>query len=252
MMGVTGTGWDDYWSSIHLDLDAARREERTLRWKAQERLVRERFGSFNGLRVIEIGSGHGTNALLYAERGAQATLLDASPTALKQATDIFRAAGLVTNAIEADALNPPDTLIGAYDLSISFGTCEHFVGESRREVVTTHLRVLREGGLAIIGVPNRWSPIYRLWMKVAKATGRWRFGTEVPFSAHELIQLARTSGGEPLTPMYGSGLGTLVEHGINGTLSKLGIGKRVPVPQTRIPGLDRFAYELTLPVMRQA
>ena len=88
-------------------------------------------------------------------------------------------------------------------------------------------------------------------MAVLKARGTWPLGVEEPFGAGELAELARRAGGEPLPSAYGSFVASAVGHGVNQLLFKLGRGG-LRVPQTRIPGLDRFAYELLLPVMRPA
>jgi hypothetical protein len=124
---------------------------------------------------------------------------------------------------------------------MSFGLAEHFLGERRRRVVAAHLEALRPRGLAFLGVPNRYAPAYRLWMAALKARGTWPLGTEEPFSAGELAQLAREAGGRPLEPEYGSFLGSLVNHGLNQALFKLG-RRGLPVP--------RLAYELLLPVVK--
>ena len=110
---------------------------------------------------------------------------------------------------------------------------------------------MRPGGLAFLGVPNRHAPFYRLWMATLKRTGSWPIGTEEPFTAAELARLAREAGGEPLAPVYGSFVGSAVNHGVNQALFKLG-RKGMRVPQARVPGLDRLAYELLLPVVRPA
>ena len=52
-----------------------------------------------------------------------------------------------------------------------------------------------------------------------------------------------------LEPAYGSFLGSVVNHGLNQALFKLG-RRGLRVPRTRLPFLDRFAYELLLPVER--
>jgi SAM-dependent methyltransferase len=243
------TDWDRQWRAEAMDLETPAREAGTPRWRAQERLVLERFGSFDGLSVIEIGAGRGTNALLYAQRGARATLLDNSPVALEQARTLFDAHGVPVELVEGDVFDLPDPLRGAFGVSMSFGLCEHFLGARRQQVVAAHLQVLRPGGLAVISVPNRWAPLYRLWMGLAKARGTWELGTEVPFSAAELRRLAGAAGGQPLEPHFGSTLGNLVEHGLNNVLTRLG-RRPLPVPQRAVPGLDRLAYELMLPVSR--
>src|ERR671930_601085 len=168
---------------------------------------------------------------------------------LEQARGLYAAHGVGFQAVEADVFALPDDLLGAFDVSMSFGLCEHFLGERRRGVVVAHLELLRSGGLAFLGVPNRLAPAYRLWMAVLKRRGTWPLGTEEPFSAAELARLALAAGGRPLGAVHGSFLGSLVNHGLNQALFKLR-RRGLRVPQLRLPLLDRFAYELLLTVER--
>jgi len=242
--------WDRSWREEPVDPAAPAEEARTPRWRAQEGLVRDRFGGFEGLRAIEVGAGRGLNALLYAERGAAVTLLDLSPVALEQAGRIFGERGLEVELVQADVFELPEELLGRFDVSMSFGLCEHFLGERRRAVVASHLELLRPGGIAMLGVPNRWSPVYRAWMGALKRRGSWPLGTEVPFSPEELARLVRSAGGEPLAPRFGSFAATVVNHGVNQALFKLG-RRGLHIPQARVPGLDRLAYELLVPAVRR-
>lgn len=240
--------WDAQWLGEPFDASAPDEEERTPRWQAQEALVRESFGGFD-IDVIEIGAGRGINALLYAKRGARATVLDLSPVALEQSRALFERHGLEVETVQGDVFDLPPGVRDRFDVSMSFGLCEHFLDARREAVVAAHLRVARPGGIAMLGVPNRWSPVYRLWMKALMARGTWPLGTEVPFSAGELRDLARRAGGEPLAPAHGSFVASVVGHGVNQALYKLG-RKGLRVPQWRVPPLDRLAYELLLPVRR--
>jgi SAM-dependent methyltransferase len=241
--------WDAQWRVEPLDPAAVDAEARTPRWSAQERLVRERFGGFEGLEVVELGAGRGLNALLYGQRGSRVTLVDVSTLVLEQAGELFAGLGVEAELVEGDVFDLPELVRDRFDVSMSFGLAEHFLGDRRRKVVAAHLEALRPGGLALLGVPNRYAPAYRLWMAALKARGTWPLGTEEPFSADELAALARAAGGEPLEPEYGSFLGSLVNHGLNQALFKLG-RRGLPVPQLRLPLLDRLAYELLLPVVR--
>lgn len=243
--------WVGQWEATRMNAAAADEEARTPRWLAQQRIVEERLGGFAGLRVIEIGAGRGTNAAIYAKRGAHVTLLDNLPLPLEQAREAFAAWELEAEMVVGDAFGPPPELLGAFDVSMSFGLCEHFVGRERRAIVAAHLALLRPGGIAFIGVPNRLAPAYRLWMAMLKQTGSWPFGTEEPYTAGELARLARAAGGEPLAASYGSFVHSLVDHGLNQLLYKLG-RPGVNAPQTRLPVLDRFAYELLVPIVRRA
>jgi SAM-dependent methyltransferase len=241
--------WEAQWRAEPLDPAAARAEERTPRWRAQDQLVRERFGGFDGLKAVELGSGRGLNAVLYASRGAEVTLVDTSQLALRQAAYLFAALGAGFEAVEADVFALPTPLKDRFDIAMSFGLCEHFLGERRLAAVKAHLELVRPGGLALLGVPNRRAPAYRLWLATLKCRGTWPLGTEEPFSETELVTLARAAGGEPLEPVYGSFVASLVDHGVNQALYKLG-RRGLRVPQARVPVLDRFAYELLLPVVR--
>jgi SAM-dependent methyltransferase len=243
--------WDAHWRVEPLDPAVADAEERTPRWLAQERIVRARLGGFDGLDVVELGAGRGLNALLYGKRGARVTLLDESTFVLEQAAELFAAHGVEPELVEGDVFDLPPGVRDRFDVSMSFGLCEHFLGERRRAVVGAHLQALRPGGVAMIGVPNRFSPAYRAWMGLLKRRGTWTLGTEEPYSAAELAALARGAGGEPLEPAYGSFAATLVGHGVNQALYKLG-RSGLDVPQHRLPGLDRFAYELLVPIVRPA
>jgi SAM-dependent methyltransferase len=244
------TDWESMWQHLDDDERAELSAELSgMRWRTQVKLIEQQFGSFEGLRIIEIGAGRSTNALMYAMRGAHATVLDISPTALAHSRRRFADRGLEVDAVQGDAFDLPAELRDSFDVSMSFGLCEHFLGERRRSIVEAHLRVLRPGGLAVVNVPNRYSPIYRAWMGLAKRRGTWALGTEVPFSASELTQLARTSGGVPLRPVHLGGLGTIVSQGLNPILAKLG-RRPLPVPQTAIPGLDLIAYDLLVPIVR--
>jgi 2-polyprenyl-3-methyl-5-hydroxy-6-metoxy-1,4-benzoquinol methylase len=241
--------WDRQWDAEPLDLEGPSHEQATPRWRAQERLVVERFGGFSGLNVIEIGSGRGTNAFLYGQRGARVTLLDRSEVALEQASQLFSAHGVEVEMVVADLFELPGELLEAFDVSMSFGLCEHFLGDRRLGVVRAHLELLRPGGVAMLGVPNRWGIVYRAWIKALMVRGSWQLGTEVPFSLNELRSLARVGGGEPLEATYGSFVASVVNHGVNQALFKLH-RPGLPIPQVSIPIVDRLGYELLLPVLR--
>jgi SAM-dependent methyltransferase len=178
------------------------------------------------------------------------TLFDTSHVALDQARERFAALGLEAEYVKGDAFALPDAMRDSFDVSMSFGLCEHFLGERRRGIVAAHLEVLRSGGVAFLGVPNRWAPVYRLWMAVLKRTGTWPLGTEVPFGASELEHLVHAAGGEALPPRYGSFVASTINHGVNQLLFKLG-RPGLAIPQPRVPVLDRFAYELLVPARRR-
>jgi SAM-dependent methyltransferase len=241
--------WVALWEETQIDVNAPTAEARTPRWRGQDALVQRVFGGFDNLEVIEVGAGHGLNALLYGQRGANVTLLDNEQIALDKAALVYEPHGVAFTPVLADVFDLPAELVGRFDASMSFGLCEHFVGERRKQVIGAHLELLRPGGIAMIGVPNRLAPAYRLWKATLSRRGTWIFGTEQPFTAGEIARIGRALGAEPLPPIYGSFASSLVSHGINQALYKLG-RPGLPVPQPHVPVLDRFAYELLVPLRR--
>jgi SAM-dependent methyltransferase len=241
--------WDRLWSEQEASDEDLEQELRGLRFGTQRKLVESRFGSFEGLKVIEIGAGQATNALMYALQGARATVLDRSRVALEQARRRFAERGLELEVVEADLFDLPGDLRDRFDVSMSFGVCEHFLEHRRQMVVAAHVDLLKPGGLAVVNVPNRLSLPYRIWMGTQKRRGTWQLGTEVPFSGAELSDLAKLAGGVPLRPVYVGGLGTLINHALNPVLKRIGVSA-LPVPQVHVPVLDYLAYDLLLPVAR--
>lgn len=235
--------WDSMWAQSEADVDTILREESTPRWQQIEHAVRMRFGGFDRLKVVEIGAGHGTNAIHFARRGAIATVIDTSAVALSGARKIADKLDLKLNVVEADLFKLPPEFLGAFDLSCSFGLAEHFLGPERLGVIRAHLEVIQRKGLAVIGVPNRWAPTYRAWMGVLKARGHWPLGTEVPFSQGELRTLIGDAGGQVLSVGYGSLPASIVNYLVNPVFHNAG-RRGVRAPQVRSP-LDCLAYELT-------
>jgi 2-polyprenyl-3-methyl-5-hydroxy-6-metoxy-1,4-benzoquinol methylase len=189
--------WDDIWrggTSAEEHRRNVAREELSIRWRRIEERVRGRFGQIEGLRVVEIGAGAGTNAAAMAKRGASATLLDYSPKALGKARELFEANELEADFVEANALELPDEIRGKFDIAMSFGLNEHFTGAERDGIFQAHLDALRDGGVAIVSIPNARNAPYRTSKWLAERTGRWKLGVEVPFSRRELEGICERLG----------------------------------------------------------
>jgi 2-polyprenyl-3-methyl-5-hydroxy-6-metoxy-1,4-benzoquinol methylase len=186
--------WDEIWrsqTSAEEHRANVAREELSIRWQRIEERVRARFGGFEGLHVVEIGAGAGTNAAAMAKRGASVTVLDYSPEALGKAGELFEANGLEADFVEANALELPGEVRGQFDIAMSFGLNEHFTGPERDGIFRAHLDALRPDGIAIVSVPNARNAPYRLSKWAAEKTGRWKLGVEVPFTRPELEGICR-------------------------------------------------------------
>lgn len=189
MQKNTAELWDGVWAkpaTVEKDIYQVAKEERLIRWQRMEAMILERFGGFEGLSVIEVGAGRGTNAALMAQRGASVAILDYSEGALERSRRLFDAMELPADMILANALDLPADLRGRYDVSMSFGLAEHFLGEQRRAILDAHFQLLKNNGITFISVPNAHNPPYRLHKWITERTGRWAVGEEYPFSRREL------------------------------------------------------------------
>lgn len=151
------------------------------------------FGSFKGLEVIELGSGMGTQSLLMASKGAKVTLVDFSEIALRKAKELFKEFGLSPRCCRFNILNLDSDFLGKFDISMSFGTVEHFFRElERKHAIDIHYKVIKEGGVSFISVPNKMCPHYRFFSWVAKMIRRKI--SEKPFDSREFIRYAKQAG----------------------------------------------------------
>ena len=230
--------WDQMWADLGDDTEDLDAHSATLRWREQARLVDQQFGGFEGLRAIEIGAGRASNAPIYAQRGGRVTVLDPSAVALEQALRRRRPRAGV-GCDPGRRLRASGRASRRFDVSMSFGLCEHFLGARRRAVVAAHLELLRPGGIAMVNVPNRFSPIYRLWMGLASDAGRGRSAPRSRSPGRD-GRPHPAGGGLPLTPIYVGGLGTLVNQGrtrcSSGSVARVA-GPAGPRPRARLPGL---------------
>lgn len=189
--------WDNLWksnTSTEEDIFNLLKEENSIRWQRLEKIVLDNFESFEGLKVIEIGAGAGTNAALMAKRGAQVTVLDYSDNALKASRMFFDRNGLSAEFVKQDALSLPVELLNKHDISMSFGLVEHFIGSDRININKAHFDVLKQGGIAFISAPHKNNPPYRIFKFIAEHVGQWHVGEEYPYNKKEFSKICKQIG----------------------------------------------------------
>lgn len=189
--------WDRLW--LHEPDDTRddaliERERRSARWSRIHQQLTKRFGSLQGLRTIELGSGRGDLSVLLAQCGATVTLLDASDRALDQARRRFDRLKLSGSFVRGDMMDPGAGVDGRFQLSLSSGVIEHFRGADRTRVVQCHYEVLSPGGMTAISVPHAHCLPYRLWKLYLERRGWWPYGMEIPYSKRELVGRALAAG----------------------------------------------------------
>ncbi len=188
--------WNGFWEKFKFgtreDKKVIQQELSSLRWKKIERKIIDKYSSFKGLKVIEVGSGRGEISAIMALKGADITLLDYSEQALGEARSLFARLGLEANYIKCDVMNVSGNVLNKFDISMSFGLAEHFAYPQRQTVFDIHARLLNNKGVSFISVPNIYCLPYRIFMGLSKMLGYCSIG-EVPFSRLELKNIASLS-----------------------------------------------------------
>ncbi|MFA5907251.1 MAG: class I SAM-dependent methyltransferase [Vicinamibacterales bacterium] len=164
----------------------------------EQRLFTEHFGALDGLSILKTDlwdEARNTRILVWAHaRGARAFGVDISRPTLMMAQDAFAAAGFADGLSSAvgDVRDLPFA-DGSFDAVYSMGTIEHFAETER--AVAEMTRVLKPGGRAIIGVPNRLDPFLRpLLATVMQAVGIYGYGYEKSYTRRALRQMLERAG----------------------------------------------------------
>jgi len=188
--------WDAVWSSSTNEVikEIWLKEERSIKWSRIKDVVERELSGFSNIRTVEIGGGTGTYSALMAREGATPTIIDYSEVALEKCRSIFEVESIPAEYLLQDALNIAEDLVGKFDISMSFGTAEHFKEAQRQKIISSHFELVRPGGLVIISVPNSWNIPYRVMKWKLERQGRWAVGEEYPFSRFELRSISKRLG----------------------------------------------------------
>jgi hypothetical protein len=155
-----------------------------------------RKAGLNGQTTLELGAGSGSYTLSLAHFGMvkESWLLDISLESLLGARRVFLEFGLNPFLIQADIHRLPFR-DSAFDLTLSGGLMEHFVGADQEQVVAENCRVSRR---VFCQVPASTFAYWTMRKLLTWWWGKWPFGFEVPLEAGRLEALYRGAGAVPV------------------------------------------------------
>ena len=164
--------------------------------ESERRLFAEHMAPLEGLRVFKTDlwdEARNTRILNWAaEHGAKAFGADLSYPTARAASSGF--APLRLGATVGDVRWIP-VRDGAFDAVYSMGTIEHF--DETEQAAGEIYRVLRPGGVAVVGVPNRWDPFLRpLLVAILYRLGLYGYGFEKSYSRRALRAMLERQGFE--------------------------------------------------------
>jgi SAM-dependent methyltransferase len=162
----------------------------------EERLFAEHIAPLDGLRVLKTDlwdEAKNTRILAWAaHHGVHPFGIDISEPTARQARAAFTGAPSQLRAAAADVRALP-FLDASFDAIYSMGTIEHF--DETELAVREMARVLKPGGRAIIGVPNRHDPFLRPLMATGMQwLGLYAYGYEKSYSRRALREMLQRAG----------------------------------------------------------
>jgi SAM-dependent methyltransferase len=184
-----------FWDDVGAHFPSLKGAPSTAYYFECERLLFERFASkLRDLVVLKTDlwdEAKNTEILRWvAEQGAWPVGVDVSLDVVREARQVLHAhrPGFVGGDVRALPFRD-----GAVDLVYSMGTIEHFpeYATAVREI----FRVLKPGGMVILGVPNKLDPFLRpLMVHALNAAGLYGYGMEKSFTPRGLQRLLEAAG----------------------------------------------------------
>lgn len=115
-----------------------------------------------GSTILDIGGGPGRYALELTRRGHIVDLFDLSPKSIDLAKRLANAEGFpARNYIVGNAADLEQLKTGSYDVVLNLGPLYHLVQEAdRKSSILESIRVLRPGGLLVVGFISSFAHIY--------------------------------------------------------------------------------------------
>jgi SAM-dependent methyltransferase len=191
------SAYRDFWTSVGERFpDLAGAASTRYYAENEQRLLTEHFPALDGLAMLKTDlwdEAKNTRILAWASRqGARAYGVDISEPTVRTARRAFDSSSQPLRGAVGDVRNLPFR-DARFDAIYSMGTIEHF--DETERAVEEIARVLKPGGRAIVGVPNRYDPFLRpLFVAVLQAVGLYGYGYEKSYSRRALRQMLEQAG----------------------------------------------------------
>jgi ubiquinone/menaquinone biosynthesis C-methylase UbiE len=179
---------EENWREVYADL--ARYQSLYLYQQQLVEIIGSQFDDWRGKHILEVGCGKGNEIVQLAKSGAACVGLDFSAAAMGLMQERLAKESLTMPLVRGDARCLPFHA-GTFDLVYSQGVLEHFARPG--EVLQEQRRILRQGGIIVVEVPNKWT-LYTVYKSALMALDRWLPGWETQYSPRELKFLLEQNG----------------------------------------------------------
>ena len=175
-----------------------------------------------GKNFLEIGCARSLWLPYIAnEFGFKVYGIDYSEIGCQQAIQLLSNEGVAGDVVCADFFSPPESMVGVFDVAISFGVVEHF--QNTAECISAFSKFLKPGGLLITNIPN----MVGLNGLIQKILNRYIFDIHVPLNINTLAHAHQINGLRMISCNYFLfvNLGVLNIENLQGSMFYTGIAR---------------------------
>lgn len=150
---------NDYTAPLtHDELEEARNKPISVALTVGKKVPQEWFEKAKGKKLLGLACGGGQQGPVFAAKGYDVTIMDFSTSQLQKDAMVAKREGLTINTVQADMTKPFPFEDETFD--IIFNPVSNVYIEDLENMYKEAARVLKKGGLLMVGFMNPWIYMY--------------------------------------------------------------------------------------------
>ena len=204
---------NDYTAPLtHEELEEAKKHPISVALTVGKKVPKEWFEKANGKKILGLACGGGQQGPVFAAKGYDVTIMDFSTSQLQKDEMVAKREGLTINTVHADMTKPFPFEDETFD--IIFNPVSNVYIEDLENMYQEAARVLKKGGLLMVGFMNPWTYMYDADVVWDQPDEELLLKFSIPFNSRELEEAGKIT----INPEYGYEFSHTLETQIRGQL----------------------------------
>ena len=204
---------NDYTQPLtHEELEEARNSPISVALTVGKKVPTEWFEKTSGKKILGLACGGGQQGPVFAAKGYDVTIMDFSTSQLQKDEMVAKREVLKINTVQADMTKPFPFEDETFD--IIFNPVSNVYIEDLENMYKEAARVLKKGGLLMVGFMNPWTYMYDADVVWDQPDEELLLKFSIPFNSKELEEQGKIT----IDPEYGYEFSHTLETQIRGQL----------------------------------